>query len=36
MVAEGQDVLPMLVDLQTVLCQDIAMAEREDDELALH
>jgi hypothetical protein len=34
--AEGEDVLPMLVDLQTMLCRDYAMAEREDDGVALH
>ena len=36
MIVAGDDALPMLVDIQTILCQDIAMAEREDDELELH
>lgn len=34
--AGGEDVLPMLVDLQTVLCRDYALAERELTEAALH
>jgi len=36
MLVDGKDVLPMLVDLQTILCRDYALAERELTEAALH